>query len=557
MSAPDQPEQLGGYALPRYEFALPPELAPERARRTARRHPVVVVGGGLSGLTAACDLALRGIEAALLDEDDTVGVRGAASRAIVYAQKSLEILDRLGVYERVQAKGITWTVARTLVEEEVVYAADFAAIFASRQPPFINIQQFYVEWFLVDRIMELGRTDLRWKSRVIGARQTQEGVVLAVETPAGSYELTADWVIDASGLHSAVRASLGVDPHIFAGHDRWCISDVRFKKPLPVERWTWVEARANDGRAVWQHLMADDVWRLDFQMTPNADPEEISRPEVVRERLARHLGPEVEFELVWVGPYAYRTQLLADFRCGRVFFMGDAAHVMSPFGARGGNSGIQDAENLVWKLALVLQGKAPERLLESYNIERRAAAVENIRLTQRTDRFLSPWSGQERLLRQAVLGLARHYDFARTVVNTGRLSRATYYKESPVIVPSGADQVGQAIQNLPIALPDGRAGHLVDLFRAGTTLAAVAFPPLDEISDLAAALRACGLPVELHICGDGPGRIGDPSGALARQLEAEPGLLALLRPDMHLAARLRRPSPAQAMAAARRALGYE
>jgi 3-(3-hydroxy-phenyl)propionate hydroxylase len=560
MIAREETEQLGGYALPTYDFALPPELA----GRPARRYRVAVVGGGLTGLTAACDLATRGIEAVVIDEDDTIGVRGAASRGISYAQKSLEIFDRLGIYDRLQAKGITWTVARTLVEDEVIYAADFAAKSVSRQPPFLNIQQFYVEWFLVDRIRALGLTEIRWKSKVTGVRQDSDGVSLTVETPAGAYELTADWVIDASGLHSAVRAGLGINPHLFAGHDRWCISDVRFKKPLPKERWTWVEARANDGRAVWQHLMADNVWRLDFQMTPNADPEAISRIEVVEERLRRHLGPGVEFELVWVGPYAYRTQLLENFRCGRVFFIGDAAHVMSPFGARGGNSGIQDAENLAWKLALVLEGQAPESLLESYNTERRAAAVENIRLTQRTDRFLSPWSAQERRLRKAVIGLARRYDFARAVVNTGRLSRPTLYAGSPVI-----GHGGQAIQNLPITLPDGRAGHLLDLFREGTRLVAIHHAPPDAGSAHGAALRDAALPVALHHCDDGrpghdgrpangrPRAIGDGSGALTQQLDAAAGSLALLRPDMHVAARLERPGPAEIVAAARRALGYD
>jgi 3-(3-hydroxy-phenyl)propionate hydroxylase len=543
--AQGEAEQLGGYELPHYDFVLPFELS----GAGPRRYRVAIVGGGLAGLTLACDLAVRGIETVLLDEDDTIGVRGAASRGIVYAQKSLEIFDRLGIYERLREKGITWNVARTLVEEEVVYAADFALRSASRQPPFINIQQFYVEWFLVDRIMALGLTDLRWRSHVRHIEPLDDGARLMVETPAGDYALTADWVVDASGVHSALRGCLGLEAELFPGHDRWCISDVRFRKPLPVERWTWVEARANDGRAVWQHLMADDVWRLDFQMTPETDPEAVSRLDVVRDRLCRHLGEGVEFELVWVGPYAYRTQLLPSFREGRVFFVGDAAHVMSPFGARGGNSGIQDADNLGWKLALMLAGKAPERLLDSYDAERRAAAVENIKLTRRTDRFLSPPSRPERRLRKALLGLARDYDFARALVNTGRLSRATQYRESPVI----AAGLGQAIQNLPIARA-GAAGHLVDLFRAGTALAAIFFSPEKAARPLAAALAESGLPVALYICGE---TLDDPTGALAEQLGGAPGVLALLRPDLHQAARLQAASPADALAAIRRALGAD
>ena len=257
------------------------------------------------------------MRAVVLDEDDTVGVRGASSRGICYAQKSLEIFERLGIYERIRAKGITWSVGRTFSGEDEIYSFNLKDESLSEQPPFINLQQFYLEWFLVDRIVELGGTDLRWKNKVLAVENEEDGVVVEVETPAGTYSLESDWFIDATGANSRIRDAMGLEVNASRGTDRWCISDVKFKVPFAVERWTWIDAPFNEGRAVWQHLMADDVWRLDYQMGEHADPEAISRPEVAGARLRQQLGPGVEFEFVWIGPYGYRDHLLETFRVDR------------------------------------------------------------------------------------------------------------------------------------------------------------------------------------------------------------------------------------------------
>jgi 3-(3-hydroxy-phenyl)propionate hydroxylase len=497
------------YTLPTFPW----HRAPEQDGATPR-HPVAIVGGGLTGLTAACDLATRGIPVVLLDEDDTVGVRGASSRGICYAQRSLEIFERLGIYDRIAAKGARWSVGRVLVDHEEIYAFDLAQGSASRQPPFINIQQFYVEWYLADRLAELPAADLRWRHKVTGARPAHDHVKLDVETPEGRYVLEASWVIDASGLGSAVRTSLGVETRPQQGVDRWCISDVRFHDPVPPERWTWVQAPFNEGRAVWQHQMADGVWRIDYQMDPDITPEQAGSDEVATARLRAHLGETTEIELVWVGPWGYRTHLLDDFRHGRVFFAGDAAHVFSPFGARGGNSGIQDAENLAWKLAFVIQGIAPETLLDSYSAERRPAAAFNIMTTERSARFIAPRSPFERALRDATLGLARRYEFARRVVNMGRMSAPFVYADSPLTTNGG-----DAAPNVGFRFADGREGSLADLLRHGSFAVllgtATKTPP--------------GLPIwtigtDLH---------GETIAALV-----PPGTALVIRPDQHIAARL-------------------
>jgi len=568
------PLQARGYELPVYAFEPPPELS----EGAASRYPVVIVGAGLCGLTAACDLASRGIRAVVLDEDDTIGVRGASSRGMVYAQRTLEIMDRLGLYQRVRAKGVTWSVGKTLAGMDVVYEFDAGAQSASSQPPFLNLQQFYLEWFLVDRIMEIGNTDLRWKNKVVGYRQFGDRALIEVETPAGNYSLEADWVLDCSGVASAVRDSLGLDTHPARGIDRWCISDVRFKAPLPVERWTWVEAPFNENRAVWQHLMADDVWRLDFQMDPDCDTEYVSRLEVAAERVRKQVGADVEFELVWVGPYSYRSALIDQFRVGRTFLLGDSAHVMSPFGARGGNSAIQDADNLCWKLALVLAGDAPEALLDTYHAERHPAAQFNIMTTRRTSRFLSPESPQEKIFRDAAISLAREYPFARNLVNTGRLSTAYTYTASPLCCgradnaasPDGPTHPhrgttlapGAAVQNAPIILPDGHQGGLADLFRdasafVGVWLGAHSISAAEVIrwaNQAAPRLRM----VEIDGAHLGLSRIADPEGRFALCLgwDGHTPLFVLMRPDMHLAAALVDPGIAVAKRAYARARGH-
>jgi len=541
---PGQATWTGGYELPVFPFVPPPELAGGRARR----YPIVIAGGGLAGLTLACDLANRGVESVLLDEDDTIGVRGASSRGIVYAQKTLEVFAHLGTYPRIREKGITWSEGKTLAGDDVVYAFNLQSASASEQPPFINLQQFYIEWFLVDRILALGHCDLRWKNRVARVTQADGCVTVAVETPAGAYALEAEWLVDATGVNSSIRQGFGLETHSSRIVDRWCITDVRFRERFPTERWTWVEAPFNENRAVWQHLMGDDVWRLDYQMAPDCDPEYVSRREVAEERLRAHLG-DIEFELVWVGPYAYRDHLLDDFRLGRVFFIGDAAHVVSPFGARGGNSGIQDAYNLGWKLALAAKRAAPQALLDTYSAERQPAARQNLEVTSRTSRFLAPQSPAERCLRNAVLGLAREHAFARTLVNTGRMSIGNPYPDSPAV--TGA---GWSLPNVPIALPDGARSTLVALAQAvGTAFVGILVAPASG-GDIAgfAQLEAAGLPFRFFVCG--PGGIGDPEGKLKAVLKAESGSFALIRPDLYLAALVPNAAPAQAEACLRKAL---
>ncbi|MGV3570868.1 MAG: FAD-dependent oxidoreductase [Ramlibacter sp.] len=530
--------QGSGYELPQYPFREPPEIASGETSH----HPVVIVGGGITGLTAACALAQYGVRAVLLDEDNTVGVKGASSRGICYTQKSLEIFQRLGVYDRIAAKGIQWSVGRTFAGDDEVYSFDLrqqSAYNLSAQPPFINIQQFYIEAYLVDRIYELGNVELRWQNRVKGFAQDGEGATLTVETPAGDYRLRADYVVDATGSHSPFRRWVGASVTAKKGDDRWCIADVRFTKKPPVERHTWIEAPFNENRAVWQHLMGDNVWRIDYQMAPDADPAEVSREDVVRERLARQFGADAGVEIVWVGPYAYRSECVDRMRHGRVFFMGDSAKVVSPFGARGGNTGIADADNLAWKLAAVQRGRAAPQLLDSYHDERHEAAQQNVMVTNRTARFLRPGTPVEKLFRDAALSLARQHLFARQFVNTGRMAVANPYTRSSACDGTG----GISVQNVAFEWADGSRGEVNDLLRwadgrllvllfGGASAAALA-----RVRALAETAPLCCV----QVVGAGQPAaarefVRDPKGHLQGACHVFGHAWALVRPDSYVAA---------------------
>jgi len=529
------------YRLPNYPFVVPAELKDA----TVKRHPVVIVGAGLSGLTLACKLAHLGIPAVLLDEDNTVGVKGAASRGICYTQQSLEIFERLGIYQRIAKKGVAWQVGRTFAGQEEVFSFDLRdrpQFSVSQQPPFINIQQFYVELFLVDRINALNQAgaaiDLRWCSKVVQFKQGKDCASLRIDTPQGSYTIEADHVIDATGSHTPFHAWCGVTMDSLRGDDRWCIADVRFKVRPPTERHTWIEAPFNDNRAVWQHLMADDVWRIDYQMAPDADPAYVSREDVVRERLAKQFGHDVECEIVWVGPYAYKSQCLHQLRHERVFFIGDTAKVVSPFGARGGNTGIADADNLAWKLAAVLRGHAPFALLDSYGQERLQAARRNVQVTNRTARFLRAPEGIERLFRDASIGLAQHHAFARLLINTGRMAEANRYAVSDICKAEG----GWMVQNAPLQFANGHPGSLSDLLQwADGHLLLLVFGKLKRADIKKLASLSMGIPVRIVQVVhkekyQAKEHVVDKGQLLRQACEAQTKRWTLLRPDAYLTA---------------------
>ena len=541
-------------------LVLPYARSPDQDAAQPVRHPVVIVGAGPVGLAAAIDLAQQGIRTVLLDEDDRLS---SGSRAICFAKRTLEIFDRLGCGDRMVGQGVTWNLGKVFFRDEPVYSFDLLPEAGHRRPAFVNLQQYYVEGFLLERAQALPLIDIRWRNRVTGLEAQAGGVLLRIETPEGEYRLEADWLVAADGSRSPVRRAMGLESRGQTFRDRFLIADVRMDAPFPPERWFWFDPPFHPNQSVLLHRQPDGIWRIDFQLGWEADPVAERQPERVIPRVQALLGPEARFELVWVSVYTFSCLRMERFRHGRVLFAGDSAHGVSPFGARGANSGVQDAENLAWKLGLVAQGRAPEALLDSYDAERVQAADENILHSTRSTDFITPKNEASRAFRDATLELARDCGFARRLVNSGRLSLPTTYRDSPLNTPDadafdGPMQPGAPAADAPVRADGEEAWFLTRIGHGGFTLlcfgeeAPAALPALGEIPLRpvlvvpagAAPPEAAGLPV-----------IEDRDGLLARRYDARPGTTYLLRPDQHVAARWRRLEPALLRAALARATG--
>jgi 3-(3-hydroxy-phenyl)propionate hydroxylase len=514
--------------------------------RAVVRRPVVVVGAGPVGLAAAIDLALRQVPVVLLDDADRIG---EGSRGICWSKRTLEILDRLGVGERLVAHGVTWKLGKVFCGDELLFSFDLLPEEGHKMPAFINLQQFYLEKALVDRALEIENLDLRWKNRVTDLDRLNDGARLVIETPEGPYRLDADWLIAADGARSTIRRLLGLD---FAGvtfEDKFLIADVRMAADFPTERRFWFAPTFHSGQSALMHRQPDDVWRIDLQLGPDADPQAEQEPQRVRARLDKVLAPHA-YELEWVSIYTFNCRRLDRFVHDRVIFIGDAAHQVSPFGARGANSGIQDAENLAWKLAALLKLDGGEGLIASYEIERIQAADENIGHSTRSTDFMSPHSHAERRLRDAVLALAPKAEFARRMINSGRLSLPTVY-DSPLSTSdetnfAGSAKLGAPLPDAPLTRPDGTATHLLENLSGGFELICVAQGD-GENADRSLVPEG----IVLTVIGED---LFDRSGQFARRLDATPGAAYLIRPDQHLCARWRRFDAAALARAHQRAL---
>jgi 3-(3-hydroxy-phenyl)propionate hydroxylase len=552
---------LKTYRYPKFDYRTPPEIAGGQPLHV----PVVVVGAGPVGLGAALDLQRQGIPVLLLDEDDTVSI---GSRGVCYAKRALEILDRYGVGDAVCGKGVSWNVGRTFFREQEVYNFNLVPEPDHHRPGMVNLQQYYLEEYMATRAAALPGIDLRWRNKVVSVAQGGQGVTLKVETEDGFYTVEADWLIAADGARSPIRRMLGLDVDGKIFMDRFLIADVVMKADFPAERWFWFDPPFHPGQSVLLHKQTDSVFRIDFQLGWDADPEEEKKPENVIPRIKAMLGDEREFELEWVSVYTFQCRRMAGFNHGRVLFVGDAAHQVSPFGARGANSGLQDADNLGWKLKLVISGQAPARLLDSYTEERAFAADENLMNSTRSTDFITPKSKVSRTFRNAVLGLAKNHAFGRALVNSGRLSVPAFLTDSSLNTPDQASEsfTGRMLPGAPMddaPLRDG-GGDCWLLDRVGNRFMALYFtddaaalpaPTLAALADLSCD----GIAVEPLVVSARPGSAGgvavleDSRGIAAQRYDAKPGTVYLLRPDQHVTARWRALDVSKVKAAVARA----
>lgn len=549
------------YNNPVYDYTK----SPDQDAAAPAHHPLVVVGAGPVGMAAAIDAAQHGIRTLVLDDDNTVSV---GSRAICYSKRALEIMDRLGCAEPMIEKGVTWRVGKIFFRDQLVRTFDLQPGEGYKMPAFINLQQYYFEQYMVERMTELDGIAVRWKNRVRAVDGESGPLSLEIDTPDGVYRITCDWLIAADGANSAIREHLGLESSGQWFRDRFLIADVVMKAGFPPERWFSFDPSYHPGQSTLLHRQPDDVWRLDFQLGWDADPEQEKKPENVLPRVKAMLGEDTRAELEWCSVYTFRCRRMDSFRHGRVLFVGDAAHQVSPFGARGANSGVQDTDNLIWKLRLVMDGRAPDRLLDSYSEERVFAADENILNSTRSTDFITPKSKISRNFRDAVLELSRTLPFAQGLVNSGRLSDPAFLTESALNTADsdafdGDMLPGAVMEDAPL---QGDAGEhwLLDLTGGR-------FSALHYVEDAAAmdratvtgllSLASSAIPVETIVIserGNAPGglhSVRDTQGFFVKRYDARAATTYLLRPDQHVAARWRAFDAARVKAAVNRATG--
>ncbi len=434
---------LATYQNPVYDY----ERSPDQDTDLVVHHPVIVVGGGPVGLAAGLDAGVHGMDVLVLDESNTVSV---GSRAVCYSKRSLEIFNRWGCASRMVDKGVTWKVGKIFFRDRLIRQFDLLPAPGHEQPAFINLQQYYLEQYMVDRLRELDSAEIRWKNKVVDVTEEENKVTITVDTPDGPYSLSCDWLIVADGANSGIRSRMGLESEGQIFQDRFLIVDVVMKQNAPPERWFSFDPSYHRGWSTLLHRQADDVYRLDFQLGWDADPVEEKKPENIIPRVTAMLGEDVDFELEWASVYTFTCRRMEKFRHGRLLYTGDAAHQVSPFGARGANSGFQDIDNLIWKLDLVLRNEAPSSMLDSYCSERVMAAEENIMNSTRSTDFITPKSPVSSVFRDAVLELAEEHEFAQLLTNSGRLSDPAILVYSPLNTPDTDEFSGDMVPGAPL-----------------------------------------------------------------------------------------------------------
>jgi 3-(3-hydroxy-phenyl)propionate hydroxylase len=529
---------------------VPPEL-----RGKTATHHVVIVGAGPVGLIAALEIARHGVRCVVVDDKSTLG---EGSRAICIARHSLEIMQQLGLAQRFVAKALGWTHGTSYYGTHPVYRLEMPHSEEERFFPMYNLQQQYIEQFLVEAATQNPLIELRWQSRVTGVELIDSGAQLAVDTPAGSYRLNARYVLAADGARSVIRHRLGLKLHGDAYEGRYVIVDIRMASSYPTERRAYFDPPANPGATVLIHKQPDDIWRVDYQLRDDESEQEALQESNVRKRvqaILRMSGERADWDLEWWSLYKAYSLALDDYRHGPVLFVGDAAHLVPIFGVRGLNSGLADAMNAAWKLAYVIQGLAPARLLDSYSSERRGATLDVFANAAKSTRFMTPPTRGYRLLRDAALTLAVHHEATRPLVNPRQSSPYTY-ADSPLTAHPERDREFGAGPVAGAALVNRRLGpdrYLLD--GLGAAFSGVYF---SDDGTVPAPVR--GLFRDLTT-----GQEAFQPIVISRETPSEAdtftaygaanGTFYLVRPDRHVAARWRQVVPDEARVVFRQALG--
>ncbi|NIF82201.1 monooxygenase [Comamonas sp. Tr-654] len=516
-----------------------------------QNHPIVIVGTGPVGLTTALEIARHGQRCVVLESELQVS---EGSRAIVFTRRSMEILQQVGVAQRVTETGLPWCYGNSIYRGQRVFRMENARADDDRFFPMINLQQQYLEEYLVDAVQANPLIELRWGNRVSKVEQKGEQAWVEVDTPEGSYELRADWLVACDGARSGIRTAMSLLMEGASYEGRFVIADIRIDLPLPTERLAFFDPTWNPGNTILMHREPHGIWRVDYQLPAGEDPEDALRPESLKARIDAQLEMigfgGTPWEMDWSSVYSARALTLPDYVHGRVIFAGDAAHMLPIFGVRGANTGFQDAQGLGWRLALVAKGAASAALLQSYSSERVGAAREIVEEAGKSTRFMAPPSRGFRLLRDAVLSLSLSQPFVGPLYHW-RTSRPHEYGGSP-LNSMGDDNLlfkaGPAHGAPPLNVRFAPDSYLLDHLGGGFDLLyftnGKAIPA--ELQAVVAGIRARGIGVRLIavssqvasaiqgadlVLDDSEGRCRARYGVMAD------GAAYLLRPDQHVCAR--------------------
>lgn len=508
-----------------FEYVKPLGLSEAEQRKDA-----VIIGAGPIGLAMAIDLALHGIKSVVLDDNNIVSV---GSRAICWSKRTLEIFDRLGVGERMLEKGVTWQIGRLFHRDEEVYNFNLLPEGGHKYPAFINLQQYYVEQYLIERAQEFpDLIDLRFKNKVIDHKDCGDHVELNIETPDGAYNLTGQYVLACDGAGSATRKRMQLPFKGQTFDEHFLIVDVEmeespFETDKP-ERWFWFEPTFHKGQSALLHKQPDNIYRIDLQLGPETDLKAEADEEKVIPRIKAIVGDK-PFKLDWMSVYKFRCAKLNEFVHNRIIFVGDSAHVVSPFGARGGNGGIQDVDNLGWKLARVISQSSPPELLDTYQEERSHGSAENIMNSSRATNFMTPKSPIEHQFRNEVLTLSKDMPFARKLINSGRLSTPCSLEGMTLQSAQSAGKVGTG--NAVIDAPIDENSYLIEVLQGQFTLVGfgdIEIPQIDGVKRIGIGNKSSNykyyMPLE--------------NAAFARYGTE---VIYLIRPDGHISASFNRP----------------